>query len=196
MPDGEGPRRLTADPDAALVRRLARGDRAALAVLVERHRDGLWRLLRALTPDAASAEDAMQETFLAAWRGAAGWRGEGSARAWLYGMARRQAARTWRRRAGEPADPVPLHALGEAAGWGDARSPEELAAAVQDRDRLWAALRSLSPADREVIVLRDLDGLTGPEAAEALGLPLATLKTRLHRARLRLMAALRGGDHD
>ena len=58
------------------------------------------------------------------------------------------------------------------------------------------ALASLTPADREVIVLRDIEGLSGDEAAEVLELPLRTMKTRLHRARLRLMAALAEGGSD
>ncbi len=139
----------------------------------------------------------MQETFLAACRAAGSWRGEGSVRAWLLGLARRQAARTWRRRKGEPLDPVPLHELGNLAGWGRDDDPEAFAQALQDRRRLRAALLRLSPQDREVIVLRDLEQLTGPEAAEALGVDLGALKSRLHRARLRLMVELRqDGRHD
>ncbi|TNF30237.1 MAG: RNA polymerase subunit sigma-24, partial [Deltaproteobacteria bacterium] len=74
-----------------------------------------------------------------------------------------------------------------------ALTPEAAAARAEDRARLATALAALAEADREVIALRDLAGLTGPEAADALGLPLAAMKTRLHRARLRLMGQLRGG---
>lgn len=149
----------------------------------------MWRLVRSLTSDEGAAEDALQETFVAVWRSAGGYRGEGSARAWIYGLARRQAARTWRRRAGEPTAPVPLHELGALAGWG--RDPEELTAAVEDADRLHSALGRLSVADREIIVLHDLEGLTGPEIGEILDISANAARVRLHRARLRLMGLLR-----
>lgn len=176
---------------------VAAGDTAACNELLRRHQGAVWRTCRALTASDQAAEDAVQETFLAACRGAAGWRGEGSVRAWLLGLARRQAARTWRRRKGEPVEPVPLHELGSLAGWGRLDDPEAFVEALQDRRRLWAAMDRLAPADREVIVLRDLEQLTGPEAAQALGIDLSALKSRLHRARLRLMAELQGDlGHD
>jgi len=174
--------------EAELIERTARGDRAAFAVLVQRWRDPLFRYLRSVVPPQA-AEDALQETFLAVFRGAGGWRG-GSARGWLFGIARRKAARQRRRRAGEPAHTEPLEVLGGAAGWGTTRDPEELASALEDRARLQAALDGLSEEDREVIVLKDLEQLTNPELAELLDLSLAAVKSRLHRARLRLMAEL------
>lgn len=86
---------------------------------------------------------------------------------------------------------APLVELGVAAGWGEVRDPEARVSAMEDHARLHRALDALSPADREVITLRDLEGLSGPEAAQVLDLPLASLKTRLHRARLRLLARLR-----
>jgi RNA polymerase sigma-70 factor, ECF subfamily len=175
--------------DGELIERTARGDRAAFASLVQRWRDPLFRYLRSIVPE-ESAEDALQETFLAVFRGAGGFRGDGSARAWLFGIARRMAARQRRRRAGEPARTEPLEALGVAAGWGATRDPEELASALEDRTRLQAALDALSDEDREVIVLADLEQLTGPEVAELLDLSVSAVKSRLHRARLRLMAEL------
>ena len=145
--------------------------------------------MRSLTADDGTAEDALQETFVAIWRSADSFRGEGSARAWIYGLARRQAARTWRRRAGEPTTPVPLHELGAQAGWG--RDPEELTAAIEDADLLHGALDQLSVTDREIIVLHDLEGLSGPEIAEILDITANAARVRLHRARLRLMSVLR-----
>ncbi len=180
-------------PDRELIQATASGDRRAFAALVARHRDAAWRLLRAGTADEQAAEDALQETFLAAYRGAAGYRGEGSARAWILGLARRQGARTWRRRAGEPAAPVPLCELGEAAGWGREGDPESLAAALEDRRRLRGALEALAAGDREILVLRDLEQLRAPEVAELLGISVPAVKSRLHRARLRLLAELKRG---
>ncbi len=181
------------DPEGELILRAATGDPGAFASLVDRTRDGLCRYLRTLVASDEVAEDALQETFLGAYRAAGTYRAEAPGRVWLYGLARRQAARTWRRRRGEPRALEPLTALGREAGFATERSPEALAAALEDRERLWAALEALSDTDREVVVLRDLDGFSGPEVAELLELPLPTMKTRLHRARLRLMAALQGG---
>lgn len=108
-------------------------------------------------------------------------------------ITRNAASRIHRRRVGEPKLHVPLHELGESAGWGASDDPEYLASQEERRALLQRALGTLSEEDRSVIVLRDLEGLAGPESAAVLGLPLPTMKTRLHRARLRLMAALRGG---
>jgi RNA polymerase sigma-70 factor (ECF subfamily) len=162
---------------------------------VARTRDGLYRYLRSLVRSDEAAEDALQDVFVGAWRGAGAFRGESGGRVWLFGLARRHAARTWRRRAGEPVETMSLADLGKAAGFGDP-DPERLASAVEDQQRLRRALDALSDADREVITLRDLEGLTGPEVAELLELDLAAVKTRLHRARLRLMARLREEDPD
>ena len=80
--------------------------------------------------------------------------------------------------------------LGVDAGWGS-EDPEALAIAAQRRETVVKALRSLSSDDQEVLILRDIEGLRGPEAAGVLGIGERALKSRLHRARLRLAVALR-----
>jgi RNA polymerase sigma factor (sigma-70 family) len=182
--------------DLELIRRTAAGDRAAFTALVRRHRDGVFRYARGLVSSDQAAEDVLQETWIAVYRGASGFEGASSVRAWVLGISRRLAARTWRLRAGEPADKAPLHELGEQAGWGAEDDPEALAAALESGARVRAALDGLSDSDREILLLRDVEQLTGPEAAEILGISEATMKTRLHRARLRLLAALREGGQD
>lgn len=177
---------------------MAAGRADALDALVERHQARILRYLRALTAGEQAAEDALQETFLAAWRGAAGYRGDAAGRTWLFSLARRQAARTWRRRVGEPTSPVALDALsdlelGLAAGWGEVGAGDPLAALEARRasDQLDRALNRLAPEDREILVLRDLEQLSGAQVADLLDLSLPAQKSRLHRARLRLMANLR-----
>ena len=136
----------------------------------------------------ADAEDALQEAFVAAWRGAGGFRGGASARGWLFTIGRHALLRLRRTRVDEPDTLVPLDALGLEAGWG----AEPPAAHEPDGDGLLGqALAQLAPAEREMIVLRDLEGFSGEEAAELTGLTLAAMKTRLHRARLRLVAEAR-----
>jgi RNA polymerase sigma-70 factor (ECF subfamily) len=193
MPDEE---------DLTLLARCRDGDRAAFAVFVRRHQGAVLRLCRALTSSSADAEDAAQETFVQVWRALSSndgdKRGDASVKAWLFTIARHAAYRRHRRRVGEPTHtdgldvvdtaPVAWGALGEAAGWG--QDPEARAAAVEKKACVQLALQRLSEGDREVIVMRDVLGLSGDEAARALGLSLAAEKSRLHRARLALMAHL------
>lgn len=171
----------------------ATGDRAAFDRLVSRHQSAVFRLARALTPSTSMAEDVLQEAFISAYRHAKSFRGQASVRTWLMTITRNEASRIYRRRVGEPSEHVPLHELGESAGWGSTEDPEHLAVEGERHMMLLRALGSLSEHDRAIIVLRDLEGLSGPESSEVLGLPLPTTKTRLHRARLRLMAAMRRG---
>ncbi len=186
-----GSESLIAD-DAELLRRSAGGDRDAFDDFVLRHQDAVFRYLRSLTGEEADAEDAMQVTFLAAWRASESFRGEGSARGWLLTIARHALGRQRRRRSAEPAEFVSLESLGCAAGWGEAPGsiPEEDPGGL--RALLEGAMTRLSAEEREVIVLRDLEGFSGEEAAAVAGLTIPALKTRLHRARLRLAAELRG----
>lgn len=175
--------------DAALLARTAAGDRDAFDAIVAGHSASVYRLARALTRDPAAAEDVLQQTFLSAWQAAPQFRGEASVRTWLLTIARHAAQRHRERAAREPVDDTPLEALGIRAGWGGP-SPETLLLAAESRDRVAAALASLDADDREVLTLRDLEDVPGETTARLLGLSLAAMKSRLHRARLKLAAAL------
>jgi RNA polymerase sigma-70 factor, ECF subfamily len=181
--------------DPELLRRTAAGDRASFGELVRRHEATVYRYTRALTDDADRAADAQQETFIAAWRGASTFRGTGSARAWLLRIARHRVFRQYRRRSGEPAVHVPLEVLARTAGWGGAEA-ERIEDRLDARARVEVGFRALSPEDREILVLRDLEEWSGEEAADLLGISLAAQKSRLHRARLRFMGALKEGVAD
>ncbi len=176
-------------PDETLLARLADGDRDALGELVSRHQARILRYARSLTRTPEQAEDALQQAFVDALRGAGTWSGKGSVRGWLLTLTRHAAFRQARRRVGEPEHFVPLAELGVAAGWGaDPETALDQALAV---GRLRAAIDDLNPQSREVLVLRDLEGLSGADTAELLGVGLAAMKSRLHRARLELAARLR-----
>lgn len=191
------------EADAALLARSAAGDDDAFALLVGRHQASVHRFVRGLVPDADDAEDVLQEAFVAAWRGAAGYRGGGTVRSWLLSIARNAARHHARRRAGEPAtvesldalpfDAMPLDTVAIDAGWG--REPAGESPLADARELLDRALARLEPGDRLVLVLRELEGLSGEETAHVLGLTLPAMKSRLHRARLRLVAALREVRH-
>ncbi|MBX7079951.1 MAG: sigma-70 family RNA polymerase sigma factor [Nannocystaceae bacterium] len=164
------------------------GDAAAFEAIVRLHGPAMRRVARAITGDDALADDAWQDAFVAAHRALAGYRGQGSLRAWLLAIVRNAARKLLRERSGHDDEPE-VFTLGLAAGWGEA-SPEDVAVASRDRAQLWAALDRLEPDDRELLVLRDLEGQSGDEVAAALGIALSAMKSRLHRARLRLLAAL------
>ena len=181
---------LTPDDDGDLVTRVARGDMGAMETLARRHQAAVFRYVRGLVATDAAAEDAMQEAFLDALRGAHTFRGDARVRTWLLTLARHAAYRHRRPRAGEPRQFESLAVLGERAGWG-ADDPERVTQRFESAQALARALDQLDSDDREVIVVRELEGLTGPESADLLGISVGALKSRLHRARLRLAAALR-----
>jgi RNA polymerase sigma-70 factor, ECF subfamily len=169
--------------DEALLRLTAAGDEGAFGTFVDRHQSGIWRRAMALTGQRADAEDLMQDTFVAAWRGAGSFRG-GNARAWLLTITAHAWQRLGRRTAplvgGDDAESVEELAL--RAGWGR-DDGDERAATVQE------AFARLAADDRRLLVLRDIEEMSGEDVAALLGLSLAAMKSRLHRARLRLAAA-------
>ena len=176
--------------DRELIARTAEGDRRAFEQLVERHAPAVLRLAAAFG-DATHAEDAMQQTFLNAYQHASSFRGNASVRTWLLTIARNTVYRLHGQKRREVLGEEPLIELGIDAGWGS-EDPEAMAIAAERRSEFREALASLAPEDQEVIILRDLEGLRGTEAADVLGVGERAMKSRLHRARLRLAAALRG----
>lgn len=173
--------------DDELVARIAAGDDTALRELFGRHASWLAVRLRAVLP-AADVEDVLQETFLAAWRGAGRYRPEGACGGWLWGIARRQAALVLRRRgpAGQAAAALPASL---AAGQ-DACDPAETALARAELADALAALGPAGSAEREVWRLMYEEDRPVAEVAGLLGVPPGTVKSRAHRARRLLRAAL------
>jgi len=174
--------------DDELIARLAGGDDAALRELFTRHAPWLAARLRAVLP-AADVEDVLQETFLAAWRGARGYRPEGAAGGWLWGIARRQAA-LWLRRRGPAALLLP------AALAVDGQRADDPAHAALARADLAAAVDALGPEggpEREVWRLMYVEDRPVAEVAELTGVPEGTVKSRAHRVRRLLRAAMHGG---
>jgi RNA polymerase sigma-70 factor (ECF subfamily) len=176
--------------DSDLMALTAAGDRGAFEQLIRRHAPAVLRLGRAVTGDAAAAEDALQQTFLAVYQHASTFRGDSSVRAWMLTIARNAAYRMRAKASREDLAEEPWIQLGVEAGWGS-EDPETLAMAAEQRDTLRTAMSTLSAQDREVLFLRDIEGLAAPEAAALTGIGQRALKSRLHRARLRLAAALR-----
>jgi len=163
------------ESDEALVRSTGAGDRRAFERLVARHEASLHRFAVRSCGGEREAEDALQDGLLAAWRGAAGWRGESSARTWLYQIVVNACHRRHRRRAGEPSSPQPLEA---AAAVADGESAADERASAREVGRaIDAALAAMPREAREVLLLRDVEGLSGEETAASLGLGLAAMKS-------------------
>jgi RNA polymerase sigma-70 factor (ECF subfamily) len=188
-----------ADDEQALVARIAADDQEALRILYTRYRPRLWRYLwRRLDGDAEAVEDALQETWLAIWRGAPGYRPHGLVAAWIFQIThrhvahvRRDNARTLegrlRPRALDSEDDELLSAVYETG------SHEER---VLDRLALVEALRALSPAHREVLELVFHHGFALAEVAQILDIPLGTVKSRVSYARRALATAFASIDSD
>lgn len=187
--------------DRELAAQAATGDHAAFAALVDRHQASVYRLARLLVHSQEDAEDLLQQTFLSAWRSLGTYRGEASVRTWLLTITRHAAYTRRTREARLPIDDVrvdDIEDLGLTAGWG--RDPEQLAVRAEQQDVLRAAFSRLSHEEREVLTLRDLEGLSGDDTAALLGVSTAAMKSRLHRARLALAAEVQraeraGGIH-
>ena len=189
------------DEDEQLIARIRAGEDAALRDLVFRHTPWLGARLRAVL-SAADAEDVLQETFLAVWRGASGYRSQSEVGGWLWGIARRQAALFLRRRGPGDLVAVPAEVLAAAAEFGEARgagadATSDPAQAALLRTELAAAVLALGPegsADREVWQLMYVEDRPVAEVARMLGVPTGTVKSRAHRVRRVLRGVLRGED--
>jgi RNA polymerase sigma-70 factor, ECF subfamily len=173
----DGHMRLQDASDEWLAKRAARGDADAFEQLVLRYQDRLYTLALRVTLSEPDARDCVQEGLISAWRAIDRFRGDARFSTWIYRIVLRKAYDTLDRRR-RSADPV-----------------EEIVAISHDRssdDRLdlIAALAVLEPEFRAAAVACDVIGMSMDEAAEALGVPAGTVKSRLHRARARLAADL------
>lgn len=185
--------------DEELLARIRSGDTAALEALVAQHQPEAYRFARRLCRNDADAEDVLQETMLALVRHARDLRGDAAISTWLFQVARSFCIKKRRTRKGAPARTETFDDTQRSAASGadadaarpDRQSdPERAAEGKELQLALDAALDSLDDAHREVLVLRDMEGLTAPEVARVLGIGVPAVKSRLHRARLSAREAL------
>ncbi|MGV4981845.1 RNA polymerase sigma factor [Streptomyces sp. NRAIS4] len=167
--------------DAALLRAVATGDAAAMAALYDRHAGWLHARLTRRCADPEVVREVLQDTFVTAWRSAAGHHGQ-EAGGWLWTIAARRLvdARRAQERAARVA-PAPLE---------PAASAEDRVLAGLEYGDVGTALDRISPELREVLRATVVDGLSTREAARLLGIPEGTVKSRARRARTELRAAL------
>ncbi len=157
--------------------------RDALAELYRRHAGWLVARLRHRCADDGLVAEALQDTFVAVWKSARSYSGTGAVAAWMWAIAIRRLIGILRKRRPEPvpADPYLTDGLADV---------EELVLSGTEHGDLAGALRALSPELRAVVQATVLDGLTSREAAQYLGIPAGTVKTRMMRARAELRGAL------
>ncbi len=175
--------------DAALLQATADGDHVALHELYERHAPWLYARLLRRCNDREVVLDVLQDSFVALWREAGSWRGEGEVAGWLWGIAFRRLVSRLRSRKDVVLLPdwegTPLVSMPAAE--------DQVLVGVEYGD-LAGALRRLSPEFRAVVQAVVLDGLTTKEASRLLGVRQNTVKTRLHRAKAQLRQTLADGS--
>ncbi len=175
--------------DAALFAAIADGDLGPLGVLFDRHHENVRQLLLRAAPNAADIDDLVQETFLTASRAAASFDGRDSAGPFLAGVAIqliRRRRRTFAR----------LRNLLEAVGLAPTtptRTPEDGASAAEQHEALHDAVGRLSEDRRIALVMVEWQGMSGPEVAKVLGVPVGTVWRRLHEARAELRRSIEEG---
>lgn len=177
--------------------RAQRGDLDAFDLLVRQNQDRVYNLLFRLTGNEADARDLAQDVFLSAWRAMGRFTGESRFSTWLYAIAV-NAARSRGRHLTvvRRVTPVSLDAAGpDGAVREFAAAGGSPSAAIERREaheKAQEALDALEPELREAIVLREIEGLDYAAIARALEVPLGTVKTRIHRARLALREKMKG----
>lgn len=174
--------RVVSMSDDQLVAAIAGASNDALAELYRRHAPWLIARLRHRCADDGVVAEALQDTFVAVWKGARSFDGRGAAGAWLWGIAIRRLIGQLRKSHPEP--------MRVEERWGGAVSAEELVLLGTEHGDLAGALDGLSPELRAVVQATVLDGLTTREAGLLLGIPTGTVKTRMMRARAEMRGAL------
>jgi RNA polymerase sigma-70 factor, ECF subfamily len=191
---------VTQDPDAGLLDQLRSGDEQAFVVLVARYRTAMLRLACCYVPSPAVAEEVVQDTWVGVLRGLDGFEGRSSVRTWLFRIlvnrARTAGVRERRSVAVEDIGPVVDQSRFDAAGSWSA-PPEQWLEQIDDRllaakmaDRVRTAIDDLPVRQREVVTLRDIDGLTSGEVCGVLDISEANQRVLLHRGRSKLRQVL------
>ena len=206
------PRPIAHEEDEALVAALCGGDADAFATLVDRHSPAMIRVAMAYVPTRATAEEAVQETWIGVMRGIDGFEGRASLKTWIFRILTNVAMRSGARERRS----MPFSALAEAENTGEpsvdpdrflpadhelfpghwtimpARwpTPEEGLLAGETREVITAAIAELPAAQRTVIALRDVEGWTSEEVCEALEISAGNQRILLHRARSRVRNAI------
>lgn len=182
---------LSPEPDPELLRRARSGDEAAFGSLMRSHYERTFRLVYAIVRHEADARDVCQEVWLTVWKQLGGFRGDAKFTTWLHPIATRRALDHLRKRRRWfdrflpfSTDDAAVESAPEPATTEDARQQAE---GRERTAQLRRALDSLPPKHRAVLALREVQGLSYDEIAQATGIPTGTVMSRLYHAR-RLLA--------
>jgi RNA polymerase sigma-70 factor (ECF subfamily) len=180
-----------ATSDDVLIGRIAGGDRLAMQVLYARHHVRVYRFVLRLVRNEAAAEDLISEVFLDVWRQANRFEGRSAVSTWLLSIARFKALSSLRRRSEEELDEEHAETIVDAAD-----DPEVTAQKRDKANIMRQCLTALSPEHREVIDLVYYHEKSVEEVAGIIGIPEATVKTRMFYARKRLAELLKAAGVD
>jgi RNA polymerase sigma-70 factor (ECF subfamily) len=188
------------DPSDDLVAKAVKGDHTAFDALVRAHTPKMYRVALRITGTAAEAEDVVQESWISAWRALPGFRRESAVSTWLYRVVTNTALAQVRRRKPTVSLDAALSLDGEESGLSllghgllaDTRAnPEGQVVRAEQVDAVLRAIGGLELSQRVPLVLREFEGLGYDEIAEVLEVSVPALRSRLHRARVALLAKLR-----
>ena len=183
--------------DPLLIEKVKGGDYQAFESLVTRYESKVYRLAVRMLRNPQDAEDALQETFLQVYRGLPGFEGRSAFSTWLFRLATNVCLMKIRHRETEPSKLMPLEdylprqddgEIPQMVDW--SIRPEEALLSKESREKMMGALEKLPAEYRAVFILRDMEGLSNAETGESLGISVAAVKSRLHRARLALRGML------
>ena len=175
---------MSAD-DRRLIAASLRGDTAAFGELVRRYQDRLYNTVYRLLDNAEDAQDVVQDVFLSAYQSLHGFKGDSQLFTWLYRIAVNTAISHKRKRRQGLSLDVGRNGAGgvEPPDTSDASRPGHALEQQEEERRVQNALNRLSPEHRAVLVLKEIEGQKYEVIAEVLGVPIGTVRSRLHRAR-------------
>lgn len=178
--------RMAAETDLDLIQAVASGDQQAFGRFFDRYRRKIARFVSRLTWRADVVEETVNDTMVAVWQGAAGFRGDSRVSTWVMGIAYRTALKRLRRVARQQEESLTDRAIPSVA----TERPDAALARAQGSARIRVALDRLSPEHRAVIELTFYENCSYREIAEIVGCPENTVKTRMFHARRRLRRLL------
>ncbi|MBV9380331.1 MAG: sigma-70 family RNA polymerase sigma factor [Streptosporangiaceae bacterium] len=184
------------ESDADLIRQMRAGDERAFVSLVERYNDSMLRLAASFVPSRAVAEEVVQDTWLAVLRGAAAFEGRSSLRTWMFRILVNRARTTGSREqrsipVADAGPAVDASRFGPDGRWASPpehwiEEAEERMAAGRLAGRIRSAIGDLPDRQRQVVTLRDVEGMSSEEVCEVLAISEANQRVLLHRGRSRL----------
>lgn len=185
-PTGDGG--VASASDQQLIESVAHGDELAFVELYSRHKVGLYNYLLRLLNDQSSAEDILQEVFVAVWKGSGRYRAQSSVKTWLFRIAHNQAISMYRKQKSVIEHKEEINQVGQD---GD---PEHGMLKSWRANQLQEALSKLSTTHRAVVELSFVHGLTYGEIAQIMECPVGTIKSRMSYALKHLDGVLKQND--